>query len=35
LEAFFLAEEKRAIRTQNFRDKKTFHDPFDRPVPAW
>jgi hypothetical protein len=26
LETFFLTEEKRAIRTQNFREKRTFRD---------
>jgi len=35
LETFFLTEERHAPRVQSFRDKKTFHDLFDRPVPAW
>jgi hypothetical protein len=26
LETFFLVEEKRAMRTQNFHQEKTFHD---------
>jgi hypothetical protein len=26
LETFFLKEEKRPMRTQNFREKQTFHD---------
>jgi hypothetical protein len=30
LETFFLTEEKRALRTQNFRDKNSFHDLFGR-----
>jgi hypothetical protein len=28
METFFLAEEKRAPRTQSFRDKNIFHDLF-------